>query len=113
MWAVSSSVNAVADAAAGGSASSQTRASNGHSAIQIPQYMHSDQSIVKLSRTCCVRCRGPGGEPGTGSVWLPMSMHHVGHSRAQIMQDVHAFSTNRIRACVIGLRPAPAVHPHL
>ena len=41
----------------------------------------------------------PGGGPSTASVCESMLMHQVGHSRAQIMHDVHAGSINRIHRC--------------
>ena len=38
-------------------------------------------------------------DPATGSACESMLMHQVGHSRAQIMQDVQAGSINRIHPC--------------
>ena len=38
-------------------------ASNGHSSTQMPQYMHSDQSMAKRSSTFRVRSRAPDGRP--------------------------------------------------
>ena len=48
---------------AGVRASTHSRASNGHSSMQMPQYMHSDQSMAKRSSTCRVRSRDPGADP--------------------------------------------------
>jgi hypothetical protein len=56
--------------------------------------MHSDQSIAKRSSTFRVLSRAPAGKPSTGSVCESMLMHQLGHSRAQIMQDVQAGSIN-------------------
>lgn len=76
-----------------------SRASNGHSSTQIPQYMHSDQSMTNRSSTFVVRSLVPGGRFSIGSVCESMLMHQLGHSRAQIMHDVHADPINLIDPC--------------
>ena len=67
--------------------------------MQMPQYMHSDQSMAKRSSAWVVRGRAPGWSAGVTSEWESMVMHQVGHSRAQTMQDVHAGSISRIDPC--------------
>ncbi len=49
----------------------QNSASNGHTSMQIPQYMHSAKSIANRSRTLRVRGRPP---PSAGRVSLWESM---------------------------------------
>ena len=58
----------------------------------MPQYMHSDQSMAKRSRTWVVRGRSPGCSAAATSECESMLMHQVGHSRAQTMQEVQAGS---------------------
>ncbi len=84
---------------AGTEPSTHSRASNGHSSMQIPQYMHSDQSMAKRSSTWVVRGRAPGWSAAITSECESMVMHQVGHSRAQTMQDVHAGSISRMDPC--------------
>jgi hypothetical protein len=55
--------------------------------------------MTNLSRTFRVRPRAPAGRSGIGSVCESMVMHQLGHSRAQIMHEVHAGSINRIEPC--------------
>ena len=45
------------------SSPTHSSASNGHSSMQMPQYMHSDQSMAKRSSTFWVRSRAPDGRP--------------------------------------------------
>nr|WP_246082897.1 MULTISPECIES: hypothetical protein [Nonomuraea] len=39
----------------------QKRASNGHTSMQMPQYMHREKSMAKRSRTLRWRARPPSG----------------------------------------------------
>ena len=55
--------------------------------------------MAKRSSTFRVRSRDPGRQTRNGSACESMLMHQVGHSRAQIMQDVQAGSINRIQPC--------------
>ncbi len=50
----------------------QCSASNGHTSMQMPQYMHSEKSIANRSRTLRCRSRPPG--VGLGIVSLCESM---------------------------------------
>ena len=88
--------SSTSDRPAGVGAASHSRASNGHSSTQMPQYMHSDQSMANRSSTFRVRSRAPAGRSGIGSVCESMVMHQLGHSRAQIMHEVQAGSISRI-----------------
>ena len=47
-------------------------ASNGHTSTQMPQYMHSEKSMAKRSRTLRVRERPPSVADGTDSLWESM-----------------------------------------
>jgi hypothetical protein len=68
--------------------------------------MQSDQSRANRSSTLRVRSRVPGGRSGTGSVCESMVMHQLGHSRAQIMQEVQAASISRIDPCPVTIAAA-------
>ena len=46
----------------------QKSASNGHTSMQMPQYMHSEKSIEKLSRTLRCRSRPPSVVAGIVSL---------------------------------------------
>lgn len=63
----------------------------GHCSMHTPQYMHRAQSISKVSSTLWVRPLAPGAGV-LRSWWEERWMHQVGHSLAQIMQEVHRLS---------------------
>ena len=46
----------------------QCRASNGHTSMQMPQYMQSEKSMAKRSRTLRWRARPPGVVGGSSSL---------------------------------------------
>ena len=71
----------------------QNSASNGHTSMQMPEYMHSAKSIAKRSSTLRLRGRPPGWVGGTGSLCDSRWMHHTGHSRAHSVHTVQ-FSSN-------------------
>lgn len=50
----------------------QNSASNGHTSMQIPQYMQSEKSIANRSSTLRLRSRPPGTAAGTVSLWESM-----------------------------------------
>jgi hypothetical protein len=84
----------------------QKSASNGQTSMQMPQYMHSEKSIAKRSRT--LRCLGrPPSGAGIVSLCESIKMHQSGHSRAQSMQEVQFSSisamTPRLRGGRAGL----------
>ena len=50
----------------------QKRASKGQTSMQIPQYMQSEKSMAKRSRTLRWRSRPPSVVAGTVSLWESM-----------------------------------------
>lgn len=50
----------------------QNSASNGHTSMQIPQYMQSEKSMANRSSTLRVRARAFGSAAGSVSLWESM-----------------------------------------